>query len=201
MRRKIVISTAVVVFLLIGVMAASVLAKDLMLSQNIAVSSEPKATVELAASENLASVREESSLTSRYDNDVSTLMAANEVEEQVKNDIDNLQETVPETYAETDALLSNCRTRFLLYTHDGKHIIWGFVGNGYFVGQDNLGKRCWGIYGKGVFAGFYGGEFFWGRYRSGSWKAQGLFNTNYTYGKYILFPTTNTDAAITAANP
>ena len=86
-------------------------------------------------------------------------------------------------------------TRFLLYTHDGKHIMWGFVGNGYFVGQDNLGKRCWGIYGNGVFAGFYDGEFFWGKYRCGNWKAIGLFGENYTHGKYILFPT------ITATRP
>ena len=115
-------------------------------------------------------------------------------------DVEDLKESVPETYEETDSRICQ-RTRFLLYTHDGKHIMWGFVGNGYFVGTDNLGKRCWGIYGKGVFAGFYDGEFFWGKYRCGNWKAEGLFGENYTHGKYILFPTTNTEPAITATNP
>jgi hypothetical protein len=68
--------------------------------------------------------------------------------------------------------------------------MWGYVGNGYFVGQDNNGKSCWGICGSGVFAGFYDGEFFWGKYRCGNWKAIGLFGENYSFGKYILFPTT-----------
>ncbi len=67
--------------------------------------------------------------------------------------------------------------------------MWGFVGKGYFVGTDNQGKRCWGIYDKGIFAGFYDGEFFWGNYRGGNWKAEGLFGLNSSHGKYILFPT------------
>lgn len=67
------------------------------------------------------------------------------------------------------------RARFLMWTYDGVHIMWGFCGNGRFTGTDNLGNHCWGIYGKGVFAGFYEGEFFWGRYSNGTWKAQGLF--------------------------
>ena len=201
MRKKIVILTAVVVFLVIGVMAASVLAADLMLSQNIVVSKRPETTLELAASENLASVREETSLTSVYYDDIPTSITPSEVEEQIENDVDNLQETVPGTYEEADALVSNLRIRFLLYTHDGKHIMWGFVGNGYFVGKDNLGKRCWGIYGKGVFAGFYDGEFFWGKYQCAHWKAIGLFGKNYTHGKYILFPEINLEPAITASTP
>jgi hypothetical protein len=68
-----------------------------------------------------------------------------------------------------------------MYTSDGKHIMWGFVGNNHFVGTDNLGKRCWRIYGKGVFAGFYDGDFLWGRYRNGNWKTEGLFGENYTH--------------------
>jgi len=115
-------------------------------------------------------------------------------------DVEDLEESVLGTYEETDSRICQ-RTRFLLYTHDGKHIMWGFVGNGYFVGEDNLGKRCWGIYGKGVFAGFYDGEFFWGKYRCGNWKAMGLFGENYTHGKYILFPEINLEPAITATRP
>ncbi len=184
-----------------GIMAASVLGADLILSQNIPDSKVAETTAELAASEKLASVIDEPSLTSIYDDGVLTPITPDEVEGQTDNDADMLEETVPRTYEEADALVSSRRIRFLLYTHDGKHIMWGFFGNGYFVGQDNLGKRCWGIYGKGVFAGFYDGEFFWGRYRSGCWKAIGLFEADYTYGKYILFPTTNIDSTITSAIP
>ena len=111
-------------------------------------------------------------------------------------EVDDIKERVLETYEETDAQIVR-RVRFLMYTHDGKHVMWGYVGNGYFVGQDNLGKRCWGIYGRGIFAGFYDGEFFWGKYRCGNWKAIGLFDENYSHGKYILFPT----ATLTATRP
>ena len=93
------------------------------------------------------------------------------------------------------------RTRFLLYTHNGEHIMWGYVGNGRFFGQDNLGKRCWGIYGKNFFAGFYDGEIFWGRYRNGQWKAVYLFGENYSHGEYILFPTISLEPSLAAIAP
>jgi len=80
------------------------------------------------------------------------------------------------------------RRRFLLWTYDGLHIMWGVYGNGRFVGTDNLGKRCWGIYGRGVFAGFYDGEFFCGKYYNGAWKAEYLFGLEYSRGEYVLFP-------------
>jgi hypothetical protein len=76
--------------------------------------------------------------------------------------------------------------------------MWGICGNDRFVGTDNLGKRCWGIYGKGVFAGFYGGDFFWGEYSNGSWKAEYLFGLDNSRGNYVLFPSpaiTSNDAA------
>jgi hypothetical protein len=66
--------------------------------------------------------------------------------------------------------------------------MWGSYGNGRFVGTDNLGKRCWGIYGKGIFAGFYAGEFFWGKYDGGKWKAEYLFGLENSSGAYVLFP-------------
>jgi hypothetical protein len=208
MRKKIVASMAVVALLLIGIMATSVLASNTPLAKNTDVSKELVATAESVTPEKLDNVRELSPTSSVIPYNIEELPETDAVEELEETDNENLEETdvedlkerVPETYEETNSRICQ-RTRFLLYTHDGKHIMWGFVGNGYFVGTDNLGKRCWGIYGKGVFAGFYDGEFFWGKYRCGNWKAEGLFGQNYTHGKYILFPTTNISPAITAVRP
>jgi hypothetical protein len=207
MRKKIVISMVVVALLLIGIMATSVLASNVNLARNASVSNELVPNAESVTAESLDPVREISQ-TSVIPYNVEELSKIDAVEEPEETgdenleeiDVEDLKESVPETYEETDSRICQ-RIRFLLYTHDGKHIMWGFVGNGYFVGQDNLGKRCWGIYGKGVFAGFYDGEFFWGKYRYGNWKAMGLFGENYTHGKYILFPTTNIEPAITATSP
>ena len=84
-------------------------------------------------------------------------------------DKEQLKELAPATPEEAERSIYPIRRRFLMWTHDGVHIMWGVHGNGRFVGTDNLGKRCWGIYGKGVMAGFYDGEFFWGKYDNGSW--------------------------------
>jgi hypothetical protein len=207
MRKKLVISMAVAAVLLIGIMATSVLASDVTLARNTNVSNELLPNVESVTAESLGSVREISPSSSMTPYTVKELPKTEDVEVEETGeenleeiDVDALKESVPETYDETDSRICQ-RVRFLLYTHDGKHVMWGFVGNGYFVGQDNLGKRCWGIYGNGVFAGFYDGEFFWGKYRCGNWKAEGLFGENYTHGKYLLFPTTNITPAITATRP
>jgi hypothetical protein len=192
MRKKIVVSMVVVALLLIGIMATSVLASNTTLAKNTDAPKELRANAVSVAPNKVDSVKEVSPAAVIPSEDEE--LPENDVTEET--DVEDLKETVPETYEETDARILQ-RTRFLLYTHDGKHIMWGFVGNGYFAGQDNLGKRCWGIYGKGVFAGFYDGEFFWGKYRCGNWKATGLFGENYTHGKYILFPTTNITPAIT----
>ena len=199
MRKKIVISMVVVALLLIGIMATSVLASNVNLAKNTNVSKELLPTAESVTPEKLGPVREISP-TSVIPNEVEELPEIDAVENLEETEVEDLEESVPETYEETDSRICQ-RTRFLLYTHDGKHIMWGFVGNGYFVGKDNLGKRCWGIYGKGIFAGFYDGEFFWGKYRCGNWKAEGLFGENYAHGKYILFPEINIEPAITATNP
>jgi hypothetical protein len=100
-----------------------------------------------------------------------------------------LKELAPATLEEAESSIYPVRTRFLMWTSDGVHIMWGVYGNGRFVGTDNLGKRCWGIYGRGVFAGFYDGEFFWGKYENGAWKAEYLFGLANSYGKYVTFPT------------
>ncbi len=83
------------------------------------------------------------------------------------------------------------KNRFLLYTSDGKHVMWGIFGRGYFYGKDNNGNYSWGIYTKSIFTGFYNGTLFWGRYRNGRWKSSGLFGLKRAYGKYIVFPHTN----------
>lgn len=186
-QKKIVISMAVVTLLLMGVMATSVLASDIRLTTNAAGPTKLQAVAEIDASRKAVSVRELSAVAVNVD-DGSVNVVSDENGDLANVDVDNLRELVPESYDETDARLVQ-RTRFLLYTRDGKYVMWGFVGNGHFVGTDNMGKRCWGIYGKGVFAGFYDGEFFWGNYRYGNWKAQGLFGLNTASGKYVLFPT------------
>jgi hypothetical protein len=99
-----------------------------------------------------------------------------------------LIELVPKTLEEAENCILPIRTRYLMYTNDGLHIMWGAFRKGYFTGTDNLGKTCWGIYGRGVFAGFYDGQFFWGRYGNGAWKASYLFGLPLSYGRYVLFP-------------
>lgn len=113
-------------------------------------------------------------------------------------DTEQLRELAPATLEEAERNIWPVRYRFLMWTSDGMHIMWGILGNGRFVGTDNLGKRCWGIYGKGVFAGFYDGEFFWGKYSNGLWKAEYLFSLDNSRGSYELFPLptlTSEDAA------
>ena len=101
---------------------------------------------------------------------------------------EKLRERIPQTYEEAEAQVCPVRNRFILWTHDGVHIMWGHYGNGYFIGRDNAGKRCWGIYGRGVFAGLYDHDFFWGRYQAGRWKAEGLFGLEHAHGQYVVFP-------------
>ena len=107
---------------------------------------------------------------------------------ELTEDAERLKELTPNTLEEAEESIYPVRTRYILWTHDGVHVMWGVYGNGRFVGTDNLGKRCWGIYGKGIFAGFYDGEFFWGKYENGAWKAQYLFGVERSYGKFVVFP-------------
>jgi hypothetical protein len=116
---------------------------------------------------------------------------------QPPEEIENLKPTIPKTPEDAETAIAPSRNRFIMWTSDGAHVMWGIYGNGRFAGIDNLGKRCWGIYGNGIFAGFYDGEFFWGKYHAGTWKAQYLFGLRYSYGKYVLFPS----LALTTAQP
>jgi hypothetical protein len=113
---------------------------------------------------------------------------ADEAEPVTANNMEKLRERIPKTFEEADASILPVRNRYLMYTRDGAHIMWGYYGNNIFTGTDNNGKRCWGIYGNGVFAGFYDGEFFWGSYNNGQWKAEYLFGLRYSRGSYVLFP-------------
>jgi len=103
-------------------------------------------------------------------------------------DIQKLKERIPKTYEQAEALVMPIRSRFLMYTNDLRHIMWGTFGASHFVGVDNQGKRAWGIYYQGIFAGFYDGEFFWGKYSNGYWKAQNLFDLPQSYGRYTIAP-------------
>ncbi len=111
-----------------------------------------------------------------------------EIPPEIADDVAALVELAPETYEEAEASILPVRSRFILWTGNGVHVMWGSYGNGRFVGTDNLGKRCWGIYGKGVFAGFYDGDFFYGKYADGNWKAQYLFGLENSRGEFKLFP-------------
>lgn len=111
-----------------------------------------------------------------------------EISPEVVDDVAALVDLAPEPYEEAEASILPVRSRFILWTGNGVHVMWGSYGNGHFVGTDNMGKRCWGIYGKGVFAGFYDGDFFYGKYENGQWKAQYLFGLENARGHFKLFP-------------
>lgn len=113
--------------------------------------------------------------------------------------IEKFKAQVPKTLEEAQAAIP-IKTRYISYTSDGAHVVWGFQGHGNFTGTDNNGKQLWGIYGQGICAGFYDGKFFWGQYSNdGSWKAQYLFGLNNSSGKYVVFPLAI--AATTATAP
>jgi hypothetical protein len=117
----------------------------------------------------------------------STALSANQVSPSIEmpEEVEKLREAIPNSYKATEAAVGPLRNKFLMWTYNLKNIMWGHYGNIYFVGQDNQGKRAWGIYGDGIFAGIYDGDFFWGFYRSGRWRAFRLFGKTQTYGRYL----------------
>jgi len=165
MQKKIKISIATLAALMLAILAV-----NLVMGATTAVNTPTPAANNLEAIEKL-------------DPDDSIIISP----EQAEN-TEQLKELSPATPEDAERSIYPVRRRFLMYTNDGMHIMWGIYGNGRFVGTDNLGKRCWGIYGKGIFAGFYDGEFFWGKYCNGSWKAEYLFGLNHSRGSYVLFP-------------
>jgi hypothetical protein len=108
--------------------------------------------------------------------------------EQIPLEVEELRKKIPATFEEANAFIPARRNKYLMWTHDLAHVMWGVYGGGHFVGTDNLGKHAWGIYGNGYFAGFYDEHFFWGKYSNTEWKAQGLFGMRSCYGRYTLAP-------------
>jgi hypothetical protein len=136
----------------------------------------------------MASTSNLSAINANNAQELKVVETAVEISPKIIDDIAQLEDLAPETNEEAEQSIYPVRNRFILFTGDGSHVMWGFYGNGRFVGTDNLGKRCWGIYGKDVFAGFYDGEFFFGRYANGYWKAQYLFGLENSRGEFVLFP-------------
>jgi hypothetical protein len=119
--------------------------------------------------------------------DAPTLLISSDLAE-LPLDLDALAELVPATPDDAESKIPSHSGRFILWTHDGVHVVWGRYGNGFFVGTDNAGIRVWGVYRQHVFAGFYGEQLFWGRFRNGRWIAVNLFGQHVAYGQYRLFP-------------
>jgi hypothetical protein len=107
---------------------------------------------------------------------------------ELPTDKEELKEKIPDQSLIDEELKKLPRPgRFILWTRDGRNVMWGTYGRGYFRGEDNNQKHAWGIYKAGIFAGFHDNEFFWGKYRKGFWKAEGLFGTE-NHGQYVTFP-------------
>ena len=115
---------------------------------------------------------------------------ANEIppSKEIPSEIEKLRKLIPEDFEKAEAEILPSKNRYLMYTYDLKHVMWGRYGSRFFVGTDNHGKRAFGIHKNGIFVGFYDGDLFWGRYASGQWKARNLFGQRLSYGRYVLAP-------------
>ncbi|MFC1769209.1 hypothetical protein ACFLZX_05585 [Nanoarchaeota archaeon] len=109
------------------------------------------------------------------------------------NSEDSIGDRVPDS--KDDAVMGtngpNPKHRFIMWSKGGENLVYGILGNGYFYGEDFYGNDIWGIYGLGVFAGYYDDESFVGDYRHGwlhgKWKAENIFNQDNARGGYIVF--------------
>ena len=108
MRKKIAISMVVVALLLIGIMATSVLASNVNLARNTNVSKELLATAESVTPERLGPVREISPA-SVIPDEVKELPEIDAVEKLEEMEVEDLEESVPGTYEETDSRI--CRQK------------------------------------------------------------------------------------------
>jgi len=177
MQKKIKVSIAAVAALMLVVLAANLVMGATYAANTSAIKLNNMEAVEKLNPEETTEVKEEVAV----DDSIAISTEIVENEEQLK-------ELTPETFEEAESSIYPIRRRFIMWTSDGAHVMWGIYGNGRFAGTDNLGKHCWGIYGKGIFAGFYNGEFFIGRYYDGLWKAKYLFGLDQSRGEYVLFP-------------
>jgi hypothetical protein len=192
------IYAASIALLLIAVMMVSIAAAAPATFSNIAAS---KVSLDVNANTAASSSMEPAppATSNTQTSTVCTTATATPSDSATDENVEKLREQVPKSLAEAQASIAPVRTKYLLYTSDGNHIMWGIYGNGRFTGTDNNGKTCWGIYEKGIFAGFYDGTFFYGKYSVGAWRAQGLFDLNACSGKYVLFP--SPVASVTAEAP
>ncbi|HLC64662.1 MAG TPA: hypothetical protein VJI46_00895 [Candidatus Nanoarchaeia archaeon] len=116
------------------------------------------------------------------------------------------EKEIPATYDETLELigLTHNPNRYLMWTFDGANVMWGIYRNGYFVGNDNYGKKAWGVYGTNpvimksspsivprfdTFKGYYEekGNLFEGTIKGANWEAKNLFNRKVSSGRFITF--------------
>ena len=177
MQKKIKVSIAAVAALMLVVFAVNLVMGATYAANTSAIKLNNMEAVEKLNPEETTEVKEEVA----FDDSIAISTEIVENEEQLKK-------LAPETFEEAESSIYPIRRRFIMWTSDGAHVMWGVYGNGRFAGTDNLGKRCWGIYGRGIFAGFYDGEFFIGRYYDGLWKAKYLFGIDQSRGEYVLFP-------------
>jgi hypothetical protein len=129
---------------------------------------------------------------------------------------EDLHPLVPQTYEEAKANIIAYNGKYILWTIDGSHIMWGEFGYqtskcgnsecdptksyclmkcsgegyGYFIGQDDLGNEAWGVFNKRNFAGIYNGEPFSGNWNEKKWTASGLFGLDKASGSYVTFKPT-----------
>jgi len=179
MNKNIKVSTATIAVFLLVVLAANLAAASTTIPKTVSN------TANLAApsADSISAVSTNPTYTNTPSNAITDKVPPVAVE-----DLEKLREQIPKTLSEAEANILPIRSRYLMYTNNGVHIMWGTYGNGRFVGTDNQGKSCWGIYGQGIFAGFYNGVFFWGKYNNGEWKAEYIFGLRASQGKYVLFP-------------
>lgn len=202
MERKYRIPMAVATVLILGVLAtnsveaASSIQRALVLAN---VASLPVKAAEPLIPKSVEEIRASPLSWSRPMSQAALSLSTSEepAPEEMPDEAEELRKAVPSDYEEAEAQVRPLTNRFLMWTHDLEHIMWGYYRNGFFVGTDNLGKRSWGIYGNGFFAGFYDGEFFWGKYNNGIWKAVDLFGEKLTHGRFVVYPR----AAVQATAP
>ena len=112
--------------------------------------------------------------------------------------IEEAKELIPKTYEEAKTkvqLAIETPNKFIFWTQNGKNVVWGEYGNGYFFGDDNNGKHMWGTFYKGWAVGFYDDHYFIGKYwyknnntNIWKWQAWSLFeNGQVSNGRLILF--------------
>jgi hypothetical protein len=194
------IYVATLALLLTAVLMVSIAAAAPATFSNIAASKASEVSAGNTATSPQSTVTPTSPTTSSTQTSTSGTSASSTTSSSAASDIaEKLKAEVPKSLADTQASIVPVKTKYLMYTADGNHIMWGIYGNGRFTGTDNNGKQCWGIYENGVFAGFYDGTLFTGKYSNGAWSAQNLFGLNTCSGKYVLFP--SPVASVTSAAP